>query len=63
MVTASSIRTELDAVIAQAKEIENEIKLMQDLRHINIVTLLGTQRFALACLLVSACVLLLACMG
>jgi len=44
LIAVKQVRLKTTEEQDQAKEIENEIKLMQDLRHPNIVSLLGTQR-------------------
>jgi len=44
LIAVKQVQIKTDDDQAQAKEIENEIRLMQDLRHPNIVSLLGTQR-------------------
>lgn len=44
LIAVKQVRIKTTEEQDQAKEIENEIKLMQDLRHPNIVTLLGTER-------------------
>lgn len=44
LIAVKQVRLKTTEEMEQAKEIENEIKLMQDLRHRNIVSLIGTQR-------------------
>ena len=44
LIAVKQVRIKTTEEQDQAREIENEIKLLQDLRHPNIVTLLGTER-------------------